>query len=142
MRIREFAPPAALLAAVAALGAVRLFTRGWNFILLFAQFICAVTALYLLLGSLESRGKLQKTSRLLRLLIRIGAAVFGVSFAAIISLILINSGSDDTSGARYVIVAGAGVDGTEPSPVLRRRLDRAADILRQNPEAVAILCGG
>jgi len=43
---------------------------------------------------------------------------------------------------RYVIVLGAGVNGTEPSLTLRERIDATYDYLSKNPEAVAILSGG
>ena len=43
---------------------------------------------------------------------------------------------------RYVVVLGAGVNGTEPSLTLLERINAAYDYLSKNPEAIAILSGG
>lgn len=45
-------------------------------------------------------------------------------------------------GLDYVIVLGAQVRGTVPSRALCRRLDRAAEYARENPDTVLILSGG
>ncbi|MCD8104740.1 MAG: YdcF family protein [Lachnospiraceae bacterium] len=42
----------------------------------------------------------------------------------------------------YVIVLGAQVRGTSPSRALRRRLDRAVEYARENPDTIFILSGG
>ena len=44
--------------------------------------------------------------------------------------------------ADYLIVLGCQVRGTEPSRMLRQRIDAAADYLQTYPEAVAIVSGG
>lgn len=43
---------------------------------------------------------------------------------------------------RYIVVLGAGVNGSEPSLTLRERINAAFDYLSQNPEAIAVLSGG
>ncbi len=43
---------------------------------------------------------------------------------------------------KYVIVLGAGVNGTEPSLSLRNRLEAALDFLEKAPGAAAVLSGG
>ncbi|MDO4297397.1 MAG: YdcF family protein [Lachnospiraceae bacterium] len=45
-------------------------------------------------------------------------------------------------GLDYVIVLGAQVRGERPSRALRKRLDRAAEYARENPDTVLILSGG
>lgn len=50
-------------------------------------------------------------------------------------------GDADTS-CDYVIVLGAGVNGTRPSLILSERIERAYTYLRDNPDTVAILSGG
>ncbi len=42
----------------------------------------------------------------------------------------------------YVVVLGAGVDGTEPSLTLTERLNAAFSYLKQHPHTVAVLSGG
>lgn len=46
------------------------------------------------------------------------------------------------AACRYVVVLGAGVNGTVPSRSLRERIQAAYDYLSANPESVAILTGG
>ena len=49
-------------------------------------------------------------------------------------------GADDPE-AQWVVVLGAGVNGTVPSQALRERLEAARDYLARYPEAVAVLSG-
>lgn len=48
----------------------------------------------------------------------------------------------EQSSSDYVIVLGAGVNGTEPSRTLRERLDAAYEFLLDHPDTVAIVSGG
>ena len=45
-------------------------------------------------------------------------------------------------GGEVLIVLGTTVNGTEPSPMLRQRLDAAVEYLNTYPEAVCIVTGG
>ncbi len=121
---------------------LRLVSRANGFILLFCQFLLFVAAVYLLLGCMMRRGVAVKASKILRIVILSGVGLFVVSFTVIVSLVLLNSRSDDVKGVKYVLVAGAGVNGSEPSTSLKRRLDAAYEILSDDPDTVAILCGG
>lgn len=49
---------------------------------------------------------------------------------------------EDTGETEYVIVLGAGVNGTVPSRALTYRLEAALDYLNENPDAVCIVTGG
>ena len=49
-------------------------------------------------------------------------------------------GADDPE-AQWVVVLGAGVNGTVPSQALRERLEAARDYLARYPEAIAVLSG-
>ena len=51
-------------------------------------------------------------------------------------------GGAENPEAEYVIVLGAGVNGTKPSQSLRERLEATKDYLEKYPEAIAILSGG
>lgn len=42
----------------------------------------------------------------------------------------------------YVIVLGAGVNGTTPSYILRSRLDAAYDYLQEHPDVICVVSGG
>lgn len=49
---------------------------------------------------------------------------------------------DDEAACDYVIVLGAGVNGTQPSLILSERISRAEIYLREHPDAIAVLSGG
>lgn len=50
-------------------------------------------------------------------------------------------GQEDVN-CRYIVVLGAGVDGTAPSLSLRERLDAAYDYLLSNPQTICVVSGG
>lgn len=62
----------------------------------------------------------------------------------LIPAVLIAGGMDGTSepGGEVLIVLGTTVNGTEPSPMLKQRLDAAVDYLNTYPDAVCIVTGG
>lgn len=73
------------------------------------------------------------------------AAVMAVGMAALIaveSVIVAGSLSVPQPGADYVVVLGARVKESGPSRLLNYRINKAADYLEENGNAVAILCGG
>ena len=45
-------------------------------------------------------------------------------------------------GLRYVVVLGAGLSGTKPTPLLRARIDKGIQVYRDNPGAKLIFSGG
>lgn len=63
--------------------------------------------------------------------------------AALVTLVPILRGPEGTGSAgEYVIVLGAGVKGTEPSEILRDRIEMAAQYLKEHPDAICIATGG
>lgn len=64
--------------------------------------------------------------------------------AAVITGILIGkaAGGDTVAACDYIIVLGAGVDGTVPSLSLQERLDAAYNYLIAHPNAVCVVSGG
>lgn len=68
----------------------------------------------------------------------IGIGVVGVTEVLIIRASL----GDDDTGCEYVVVLGAGVRGTDPSPILSDRIDRAYTYLTENPDVICIVSGG
>ena len=63
--------------------------------------------------------------------------------AAVTGVTIIGSGAGNPEeSCDYLIVLGAGVNGTTPSLSLRERLDAAATYLQQHPETQCILSGG
>lgn len=76
----------------------------------------------------------------------LGRALFGlflVSFFAIQGLILTGERADpEVYEADYVLVLGAHIYPDRPSAALQSRLDTAAALLADNPDAKLVLCGG
>lgn len=73
------------------------------------------------------------------------AGCLGLVFCIAVSALMVWRGwfhRPPESGVRAVIVLGAKVNGDQPSLMLRRRLDVAADYLARNPEAVCVVSGG
>ena len=73
------------------------------------------------------------------------SSVIGICLAALIiaeGLIIGYGTSGPEPGADYVIVLGAQVRGRTPSYNLARRLDKAYEYLKENPETKVILSGG
>lgn len=84
----------------------------------------------------------ERSARTLRL---VAIAVLVVGFCCFMAAetpVLLGSHSDEDTSADYVIVMGAGVNGTEPSLSLQNRLETAYIWLQENPDSVAILSGG
>lgn len=83
--------------------------------------------------------RLSKTWRsVLAALLVLGAAVFAVFEAPVIS----NAKTDADPQSDYLIVLGAGVNGSAPSLSMVNRLEAALDYLEAYPDAVAIVSGG
>ncbi len=83
--------------------------------------------------------RLSKTWRIvLAALLVLGAAAFAVFEAPVIS----NAKTDADPQSDYLIVLGAGVNGSAPSLSMVNRLEAALDYLEAYPDAVAIVSGG
>ena len=78
-------------------------------------------------------------------ILRITAALLAVILLAIAvpaGLILSAFSGRGEPGGEVLIVLGTTVNGTEPSPMLKQRLDTAVDYLNTYPEAQCIVTGG
>ena len=78
-------------------------------------------------------------------ILRVTAALLAVILLAIAvpaGLILSAFSGRGEPGGEILIVLGTTVNGTEPSPMLRQRLDAAVQYLNTYPESVCIVTGG
>lgn len=126
---------AVLTAAFLILAAVFRFALiGYGFIALFFLGFAVLTVLW---HVLKKRG-MKKTLCALLALVVLGFAALGALEIPVIG----TSRGDDGGGADYLIVLGAGVNGTAPSLSLKNRLDAAKAYLDENPATVAIVSGG
>ncbi len=78
-------------------------------------------------------------------ILRILCGLLAVVLAAMLIpgiLIASNFGGQGEPGGEILIVLGTTVNGTEPSPMLKQRLDAAVEYLNAYPEALCIVTGG
>lgn len=69
--------------------------------------------------------------------------ILGLALFAVIEIPIVRAAKTDApAGCGYIIVLGAGVNGSAPSLSLVNRLDAALTYLEANPETVAVLSGG
>lgn len=136
MRGRFWVPAAALLA----LGLVYYFAvYGFRFAGVLLLLAAGVVLAFGIVDAL--RGRFPRFSRWAA---RIGLSLvcLGLVLAAGTAgwVVSAGHGADDPE-AQWVVVLGAGVNGTVPSQALRERLEAAQDYLARYPEAVAVLSG-
>ena len=113
---------------------------GFSFSALILWGMCAVAVCYQLLHILGE--KREKIARILRRTLTVCLCV-GILAAAITGCFVIRSAyGDPTQDCDYVIVLGAGVNGSVPSLSLRERIDAAYDYLVAHPDAVCVVSGG
>ena len=87
----------------------------------------------------------RKNKKVAVIIRRVLLGIFAVGliyFVAVEAVLVIGSRTDSSDGADYLIVLGAGVDGTRPSPILHDRLSAALEYLKKYPEAKAVVSGG
>lgn len=99
----------------------------------------AVLACYLLLPRLAK--KKPKLAKVLLVTMSLCLGI-GVIAAVITGVIIVRTWNMPTVACDYVVVLGAGVNGTVPSLSLRDRLDAAYDYLVAYPDAVCVVSGG
>ena len=111
---------------------------GFSALVLFGA--AAVTVIFYLLTEQAKKSKAARVcARVLAIIVAAGICVFGISEGFVIK----NARTDERAfGMKYVVVLGAGVNGTEPSLSLRNRLEAALDFLEKAPDAVLVLSGG
>lgn len=73
-----------------------------------------------------------------------GLYMFGFIVLVIYSAGVVLFGHMDTADYTedYVIVLGAGLNGTEPTTVLEKRLDKTVEYMNRNRNAIAVVSGG
>ncbi|MCI9467942.1 MAG: YdcF family protein [Oscillospiraceae bacterium] len=83
-----------------------------------------------------------KVIKVLRILLSVFLAVGTLYFAFLQVLILRDARTDTDRDADYIIVLGAGVNGTVPSLSLRNRLDATLEYMNSHPQTIAVVSGG
>ena len=107
----------------------------------FSIILCLAFALLCVLVYFLLKYPTPLTRKLLRsigILLLIGCLAAGITAGFIVSA----AHPSSLPACRYIIVLGAGVNGTEPSLTLHERINATYTYLSQHPEAVAVLSGG
>ena len=104
----------------------------------FTAYACAGAAAVLLLYELCERRRLRYLRIASTAALCLGVACFLIAEIPVIRA----SRGDADNGADYLIVLGAGVNGSEPSLSMLDRLDAALEYLIAHPECVAVVSGG
>lgn len=78
----------------------------------------------------------------LHMMLTLFLAFFFLAASVTAGIIVRSARGTDEPESAYLVVLGAGVNGTTPSRSLRERLDAAYGYLTAHPEAVAIVSGG
>jgi len=80
----------------------------------------------------------RKICKVLCILLLIGCIAAGVTLGFIVG----SAHPGEAQPCNYIVVLGAGVNGSTPSLTLRDRINGAYNYLTSNPETVAVLSGG
>ena len=122
--------------------AVDAFTSLYTFFMFFLRFIAFTVILYNVFGIMIKLSRAQRFAVVMRWIMRVGYAVWLASFIIVLGLLLVYAAPDELADTDYIIVLGAGLNGTEPSLILRERLDTAYEAMQKYPDAAVILSGG
>lgn len=140
MTKRKIHPKWYLCASLFLLGCIAMFVlQGYTMTALIFFGFAALIPMYHLLGVLKNHkpwlGKV-----LIRLLSLFLCVLF-IAMAVTCGIIVRSAAGTDEPTSEYLVVLGAGVNGTVPSRSLRERLDAAYDYLTNHPDSVAIVSG-
>lgn len=100
----------------------------------------ALVLVYQCINLLSLKNK--KTAKILRRILTVCVCI-GFLIAAVTGCFIIHAAFGDAAqDCDYIVVLGAGVNGTVPSLSLRERINAAYDYLTAHPDSVAVVSGG
>lgn len=102
--------------------------------------VAVLLALYKLLSAYSKKS--EKTAKRIKIVLSTLLCVGLAYFIAVEIPIISSARTDKNPEAPYLIVLGAGVDGTVPSVSLSNRLSAALDYLETYPETIVVVSGG
>lgn len=129
-----------IFAGLCLLGGIIMLFPGYRFSAWVTFAMAAVVLCYQLLKILGR--KFPKFSAVTRRLLTIGLCLV-VAAAVVTGILIVRAGTGTEDAAcDYLIVLGAGVNGTEPSLTLRERLEATLDYMQAHEDTVCIVSGG
>ncbi len=140
MKTKKKIAPWVWIAVLCVLGLlIRLGIPGYQFTAYILFGLAGVLLCYRLIAILKRRRP--KMGSVFSVIVTIGL-ILGTVAAAVTAIPIAVAACGTPGPCQYVIVLGAGVNGTVPSLSLRNRLDAAYDYLIAYPEAICIVSGG
>ena len=106
----------------------------------FSIMLCFLASALILLFCVLSLWK-GKASRIIRRILTV-ILVLGLLIAAGTEIMIVKNSQSDEEDTPYIILLGAGVNGTTPSLMLQNRIDAAYAYLTAHPDTVCIVSGG
>lgn len=140
MKKMKLSPSVVTIGILCFLGLCVLSLPGYRFTGFLLMMSAVVVGMYAVLRWLSASHP--KTAKGLHRLLTVGLCCM-LALAMVTGIIIIRGslGEPNTS-CQYIIVLGAGVNGTVPSLTLRERLDAALTYLQDNPAAICVVTGG
>ena len=135
MKLRNLLLPAA--AALVALAFSLTVVPGFRFSIALCCGGAGLLVLFWLL-MLRPTPRKRKVCKILCILLLVGCIAAGITLGFVVSA----AHPGNTPSCDYIIVLGAGVNGTVPSLTLRDRINGAYAYLTANPDTIAVLSGG
>ena len=140
MKLQKISPGWIVVLVLTVLGFWVNAMPGFSFSALILWGASAVVVCYQLLGLLGK--KYEKCAKVLRRVLTVCLCV-GILLAVVTGCFVFHAAlGDPGQDCQYVIVLGAGVNGSVPSLSLRERINAAYDYLTAHPDAVCIVSGG
>lgn len=139
--MRKIHPKWFLCAGLVLLGLIAVFLlQGYSFSGLCFFALAALIPVYHILVVWKARHP--KWGRRIVMALNIALCLLLAAMAVTCGIIVHSAGGTADPQSDYLIVLGAGVNGTTPSRSLKERLDAAYGYLLAHPEAIAIVSGG
>ena len=110
--------------------------RGFLFSGLICVGISLIVGLFCLLSLFSGH-----TAKGLRLTLMI-FLILGILLAGATEVIILSGSQGDSGVSPYMVVLGAGVNGSTPSLMLQNRIDAAAAYLKMHPDVICVVSGG
>lgn len=110
----------------------------FNYVWLLLALLCS--GLILLICKYAGNGKIPPKWVVIPVELIVGAGF--LLFIVIEAIIIHNGKGKPEENADYLLVLGAKVNGTQPSLILKYRIDAAVEYLKQNPDTMVIASGG